>query len=83
MGARLKGLREAAGLSQAKLAAGAGVSLRSVQHYEHGKRSFNFETAVQLARALGCTLDDLAGIVQPEPPAEPGPRGRRKKGGEG
>jgi transcriptional regulator with XRE-family HTH domain len=70
MGTRLKRLREAAGLSQAKLAAAAGVSPRTVQNWEYGKRTFDFESAWKLADVFGVTLDELAGR---EPP--------RKKGG--
>jgi transcriptional regulator with XRE-family HTH domain len=70
MGARLKHLREAAELSQAKLAAAAGVSPRTVQNWEYGKRTFDIESAVRLADVLGITLDELVGR---EPP-------KRKKG---
>jgi transcriptional regulator with XRE-family HTH domain len=66
MGARLKMLREAAGLSQVRLAELAGVTPRTVQNWEYGKRTFDFESAVQLARALGITLDELAGVGQAE-----------------
>ena len=61
MGARLKQLREAAGLSQVKLAAAVGVSPRSIQNYEYGKMKFDFEAGVKIADALGVSLDELAG----------------------
>jgi transcriptional regulator with XRE-family HTH domain len=64
MGVRLKRLREAAGLSQAKLAAAAGVSQRALQNWEYGERTFDFETAVKLAAALGCSLNELAGVAE-------------------
>jgi transcriptional regulator with XRE-family HTH domain len=70
MGERLKRLREAAGLSQVKLAKAAGVSPRALQNWEYGKRTFDFEAAVKLSQALGCTLDELAGI-------EPKGKGRK------
>jgi transcriptional regulator with XRE-family HTH domain len=70
MGTRLKRLREAAGLSQVTLAAKAGVSPRALQNWEYGTRTFDFETAVKLAKELGCTLDELAGVAE----------SRRKKG---
>jgi transcriptional regulator with XRE-family HTH domain len=57
-------LREAAGLSQVRLAELAGVTPRTVQNWEYGKRTFDFESAVQLAQALGISLDELAGIGQ-------------------
>ena len=64
MGARLKQLREAAGLSQVKLAAAVGVSPRSIQNYEYGKMKFDFEAGIKIAQALGVSLDELAGIGQ-------------------
>lgn len=67
MASRLKRLREAAGLTQADLAREADVSLRAVQHWEYGKRTFSFETALILADALGCTLYELAGRKEPGP----------------
>jgi transcriptional regulator with XRE-family HTH domain len=61
MGARLKELRQAAGLSQVKLAAKTGFALRTVQNWEYGKRTFDFESAIKLADALGVSLEVLAG----------------------
>jgi transcriptional regulator with XRE-family HTH domain len=65
MGARLKELRKAAGLSQEKLARAVEVSLRGYQLWEYGKRSFDFEMGLKLADALGVTLDELAGRGEP------------------
>src|SRR5262249_30444872 len=65
MGTRLKQLRKAAGLSQAKLAERAGVTPRTVQNWEYGTRTFDFEPALRLADALGITLDELAGRTPP------------------
>jgi transcriptional regulator with XRE-family HTH domain len=72
MGARLKQLREAAGLSQVKLAALTGVTPRTVQNWEYGKRTFDFADAARLADALGISLDELAG-------REPPTKQKRKK----
>jgi transcriptional regulator with XRE-family HTH domain len=81
MGTRLKMFREAAGLSQVRLAELAEVSPRTIQNWEYGKRSFDFETAVQLAKALGVSLDELAAVTQAE--TEPATaKKRKKKGGE-
>jgi len=77
MGARLKRLREAAGLSQVKLANAIGKSLRAVQNWEYGKRSFSFAEGVRLAQALSVTLDELAGIGQAA--AEPAKKKGKKK----
>jgi transcriptional regulator with XRE-family HTH domain len=65
MGVRLKRLREAAGLSQVKLAAAVGVTPRSIQNYEYGKMAFDFELGVKIAEALGVSLDALAGKDEP------------------
>jgi transcriptional regulator with XRE-family HTH domain len=77
---RLKRLRDQAGLSQAKLAAAAGVPVSTLRNWEYGRRVPYITTASSLARALGVPtgelLDDLA-----EPPNQSkagGNKGRRK-----
>jgi len=58
----LKRIRETIGLSQSKLAAEAGVTLRSIQMYEKRDKDINKAQAlavVNIARALGCDVDDL------------------------
>ena len=59
-GARLKALREQRGLTQAKLAEAAGISLGAVRNYEQGLREPSLAAGVKLARALGIRLDVLA-----------------------
>jgi transcriptional regulator with XRE-family HTH domain len=61
MAKRFKQLREAAGFTQASLAEAAGVSIRSYQQWEQGKRTPLFDAAVRIADALDISLDDLAG----------------------
>ena len=59
---RLKTLRQSAGLSQSELAERAGVSLRSLQHYEQGSKDLRRaagETLLAFARALGTTVETL------------------------
>jgi DNA-binding XRE family transcriptional regulator len=68
---QLKKLREARDLSQEKLARLIDVSSRTVQSWEKQAR-FAFTDAIEIARVLECTLDDLAGD---EAPARP--RGRK------
>jgi transcriptional regulator with XRE-family HTH domain len=53
---RLKELREANGLSQAALAAAAGMHRLGIAKLEQGAREPMFATAQALARALGVTL---------------------------
>ncbi|MDR1299504.1 MAG: helix-turn-helix transcriptional regulator [Oscillospiraceae bacterium] len=58
----LKRLRDAAGLSQSRLAMESGVSLRSIQMYEQRNKDVNKARAISLAkiaRVLGCGVEDL------------------------
>lgn len=58
----LKRIRTVYGCSQAELASLSGVSLRSVQMYEQRHKDINkagAETVFRLAKALGCTVEDL------------------------
>lgn len=58
----LKKMREAAGLSQAKLAEKSGVKLRMIQAYEQGYRSIDgagLDMLVNLAIAIGCKVPDI------------------------
>jgi transcriptional regulator with XRE-family HTH domain len=77
MGHRLKRLRQEAGLSQSQLARAAGVPEGSLRNWEQGRREPLFGTAVRLARAMGISLDDLAGPA-PAPTSGEGPA--KKKG---
>jgi len=58
----LKRIRETAGLSQSKLAAESGVTLRSIQMFEQRNKDINKAqalTVVKIAKALGCEAEDL------------------------
>ena len=58
----LKRMRTIARCSQAELANKSGVGLRSIQMYEQRNKDINkagVETIYRLAKALGCTIDDL------------------------
>jgi transcriptional regulator with XRE-family HTH domain len=75
---RLKELRKAAGLSQMELARVSGLSLSIITQLEQGRADDpKLSTLKALARALGCTLDDLGQNGGEETPPPP----RRKKGG--
>ncbi|MBM4131360.1 helix-turn-helix transcriptional regulator [bacterium] len=57
---RLRERRKAAGgLTQQELAERAGVTRQSIISIEGGKYRPSVELALMLARALGCTVDDL------------------------
>lgn len=60
----LKHYRERARLTQAQLAERAGVSVRTLQDYEQDRKPLEGARAItvlQLAAALGCTVEDLIG----------------------
>jgi DNA-binding XRE family transcriptional regulator len=61
-GERLNRLRNAAGFSQNTLAIAAGVPAGTLRNLEYDRRGPLLETAKLLARALGVTLDELAGV---------------------
>lgn len=59
---KLQDKRKAAGLSQSKLAARAGMSVRVLQSYEQGLRDLNkaaVDLVYRLAKALSCSVEDL------------------------
>ncbi len=58
---RLKSLREATGLSQAKLAAELGVRQSTVGGWESGKREPNFNTTISIGDYFGVSVDYLLG----------------------
>ena len=58
----LKRIRTAYGFTQAELAERSGVSLRSIQMYEQRNKNINkasADTMYSIAKALGCTMEDL------------------------
>jgi transcriptional regulator with XRE-family HTH domain len=57
---RLQELREQAGQSREQLAVNSGISIYMLLKLESGDRAPTFAAAVKLAKALGCTLDELA-----------------------
>lgn len=61
----LKRIREARGLSQAKLAEESGVNIRMIQHYEQGVKDINRAQAItvhRLAQALDSMVEYLLEI---------------------
>jgi transcriptional regulator with XRE-family HTH domain len=78
-GARLRELREAAGLSQKALAERAGLSQGAIAHWEQGLREPSWSNVVALAEALGV---DCRSFLEPPGKAAKAkrPRGRPRKG---
>ncbi len=58
----LKALRKAKNLTQAQLSSLTNVSQGKICEYESGKTLPRLDTAAKLAKALGCSLDQLAGF---------------------
>ena len=83
MGEKVQRLRSAAGLSQAQLAAAAGVPLGTLRNWEQDRRIPLLDTAARVARALAVSLDQLAPEPapgdRPKPPPPRRPRGRPRK----
>lgn len=76
-GARLKHLREAAGLSQPALAAKAGVSVRQISRLETGASVATWPNILALAGALGVSCEAFT-VAPAAPPVTPR-RGRPRK----
>jgi transcriptional regulator with XRE-family HTH domain len=62
---RLGVKRIAAQMSHEGLAAESGIAPELIAQYEQGEATPDLETAYALAVALGCGIDDLAGLPQP------------------
>jgi transcriptional regulator with XRE-family HTH domain len=75
--AKLRTLRERAGLTQAELARLAGINHHSLTKLEHGDRQPNWTTVLALAEALGCTPNDFLADETPTVPPRPVGRPRR------
>lgn len=59
---RLQVIRKESGMTQSELAKQSGVSLRSIQMYEQRNKDINkarLETVNDLAKTLGCKMEDL------------------------
>ncbi|MBI1913602.1 MAG: helix-turn-helix transcriptional regulator [Planctomycetes bacterium] len=72
MGERLQDLRLSAGLSQSQLARRASIPTASLKNWEQGLRLPRLDAAYRLAKALGISLDLLAGRIFEEPPGAGG-----------
>jgi transcriptional regulator with XRE-family HTH domain len=67
LAARVRALRLAAGMTQQQLAVAAGLALGGLAQIEQGTtRDPRVSTLRALAKALGVTLDELAGEDDPD-----------------
>jgi len=64
VGERVRTLREAQGLTQQALSDEVGVSRVMIAQIERGAKAPSLPLALELARALGCTLEELAGMAE-------------------
>ena len=79
---KLRELRDAKGISEAKLAAASGVAFGALHDYGLGRRKPSLAAAVKLAKALGVTCEAFADCedIAGEDDIEPAPkRGRTRK----
>lgn len=67
LGDRIRTARQAARLSQTALADAVGATQQQVSHWESGRKEPSLYYAARLARALGVTLDELAGVETSHP----------------
>ena len=75
MGERFQAVRLRKHMTQAGLAAASGLPLRSIQEWEQGTRIPRWDRVIQIADALGVSLDELAGRTWP--PAEKKGKGKK------
>jgi transcriptional regulator with XRE-family HTH domain len=76
---KLRRLRDAAGLSEAKLAEKSGLTFASVHGYGLGRRSPSFAAVVKLARALSVTCEAFADCEDMVEAAEDTPAVRKTR----
>lgn len=69
-GARLRELREAAGLSRPQLARLAGTKQERIYEHETGQRAPSLEAAQRYADALGVSLAEFDGLLTDQEKSE-------------
>lgn len=65
MDIQLKKYRKRAGLTQKELASMIGEKVRTYASWERGEAMLSLEQAYNCAEALGCSLNELAGLKPP------------------
>ena len=64
VGARIKELRHAAGISQEKLAFLAGIDRTYLASVENGKRNISIINLEKIVKALNCSLSDFFSVFK-------------------
>lgn len=59
IGAAVRQIRKSKGVSQVELAEKIGVSQAMLCQIERGTKSLSLPLGVDIAKALGCTIDDI------------------------
>jgi transcriptional regulator with XRE-family HTH domain len=79
LGQRLQRLRKAAKLTQEQLAERSGQSFGNLKNWERDYRTPGLWAALQLARALGVPMEELAECAEPDPKMGKEKRSKRKR----
>lgn len=67
IGANLRRIRKASGMSQEKLGEALGVTFQQVQKYEKGTNRIAISTGLKMCAALGIQITDLTGTSENTP----------------
>jgi transcriptional regulator with XRE-family HTH domain len=70
IGGNIAAKRKEKGMTQAQFAATIGANQIQVSRWESGKHLPTVEQFVNIAAALGCSLDELAGLSDAKPNAQ-------------
>ena len=70
-------VRRVLGIGQRELSEASGVPIGTLRNWEQGRRMPRLDTAAAVARALGVSLDVLAGLVDEVPTGAPRRKGKR------
>ncbi len=62
----LKQIRDKKGLTQVEVAYKANIAVRTYQNYEAGERIPNVHTALNLAKVLNCSVEELFPVIVPK-----------------
>jgi transcriptional regulator with XRE-family HTH domain len=64
---KIKALRKSKSLTQADISSAVGVTQGMISQIEQGTRNVSMDTMEQLAKILGCSVDELSKDGEPTP----------------